>query len=403
MTRASAFLAAAFSNAGHFLFHYFAAMYFTIVLAIERDWGASYETLLELWLPASLLIGLGALPAGRLADRWSSPGMLIVMFLGMGGATIVCGFVETQTALMIFLGGLGFFGAIYHPVGIPWVIKTSAGGTGMRLAVNGIFGGLGAAGAALITAWIIELFGWRAAFVLPGLLCVGLGVAMLVALRTGRIAEGDKIAADRKGDSGAGNLKAVAIMLVPMFMLGLIYNSLQNAMPKLFEERMADLLGGEIGLVGTVVGGVYFLAALMQLAGGLLADRFPLKTIYVGFWAFQAPLLFVLADQSGIPLGLAAIGLTMAGTAILPAENMMLSRFAPAAHQGVAFGVKFVVSFGAAPLGLFLVTQTRETTGEFTPILVAYSVAAAFVVLVIAFLLPRSRQYAPAAQPVAAE
>ncbi|MEC9267860.1 MAG: MFS transporter [Alphaproteobacteria bacterium] len=403
MRQPSATLAASFSNAGHFLFHYFAAMYFTIVLAIERDWSQTYEVLMELWFPASLLIGLAALPAGRLADRWSSPGMLIVMFIGMGIATFACGFVDSSTGLMIFLAGLGLFGAIYHPVGIPWVIKTSQGKTGMRLAVNGIFGGLGAAGAAMCTGWLIELFGWRGAFAIPGVICTALGVAMLFALMTGRIAEGAKVASDRKGSAGAGgNLKAVAVMLIPMFMLGLIYNTVQNAMPKLFEERMVDLLGGEIGLVGTAVGAVYAIGAVMQLVGGYLADRYRLKTIYVGLWLLQAPLLFVLAEFGGLPLGLAAVGLAMAGTAILPTENLMLSRFAPAEHQGVIFGIKFVVSFGAAPLGLFLITETRSATGEFTQLLIAYAVAAAAVVFVT-LALPRSRDYAAPVQPAAAE
>ncbi|MBO6863949.1 MAG: MFS transporter [Alphaproteobacteria bacterium] len=403
MRQPSSTLAASFSNAGHFLFHYFAAMYFTIVLAIERDWSQTYEVLMELWFPASLLIGLAALPAGRLADRWSSPGMLIVMFIGMGIATFACGFVDSSTGLMIFLAGLGLFGAIYHPVGIPWVIKTSQGKTGMRLAVNGIFGGLGAAGAAMCTGWLIELFGWRGAFAIPGVICTALGVAMLFALMTGRIAEGAKVASDRKGSAGAGgNLKAVAVMLIPMFMLGLIYNTVQNAMPKLFEERMVDLLGGEIGLVGTAVGAVYAIGAVMQLVGGYLADRYRLKTIYVGLWLLQAPLLFVLAEFGGLPLGLAAVGLAMAGTAILPTENLMLSRFAPAEHQGVIFGIKFVVSFGAAPLGLFLITETRSATGEFTQLLIAYAVAAAAVVFVT-LALPRSRDYAAPVQPAAAE
>ncbi len=403
MRQPSATLAASFSNAGHFLFHYFAAMYFTIVLAIERDWSQTYEVLMELWFPASLLIGLAALPAGRLADRWSSPGMLIVMFIGMGIATFACGFVDSGTGLMIFLAGLGLFGAIYHPVGIPWVIKTSQGKTGMRLAVNGIFGGLGAAGAAMCTGWLIELFGWRGAFAIPGVICTALGVAMLFALMTGRIAEGAKVASDRRGSAGAGgNLKAVAVMLIPMFMLGLIYNTVQNAMPKLFEERMVDLLGGEIGLVGTAVGAVYAIGAVMQLVGGYLADRYRLKTIYVGLWLLQAPLLFVLAEFGGLPLGLAAVGLAMAGTAILPTENLMLSRFAPAEHQGVIFGIKFVVSFGAAPLGLFLITETRSATGEFTQLLIAYAVAAAAVVFVT-LALPRSRDYAAPVQPAAAE
>ena len=62
---------------------------------------------------------------------------------------------------MLFLGALGLFAAIYHPVGIPWMIKTSESKPGIRLAINGLFGGLGASGAAIITGWIISNYGWR--------------------------------------------------------------------------------------------------------------------------------------------------------------------------------------------------------------------------------------------------
>ena len=67
-------------------------MYFTIVLALARDWqDVSYENLIALWTPASILLGLLALPVGRLADRWSSAKMMIVMFIGMGLACAACG------------------------------------------------------------------------------------------------------------------------------------------------------------------------------------------------------------------------------------------------------------------------------------------------------------------------
>lgn len=401
MRQPSAALAAAFSNAGHFLFHYFAAMYFTIVLAIERDWAQPYETLMELWFPAALLIGLAALPAGRLADRWSSPGVLIVMFLGMGISAIGSGFAETGTALMILLAGIGLFGAIYHPAGIPWVIKTSHGKPGMRLAVNGIFGGLGAAGAATGTGFLIEMMGWRGAFIVPGVICLAIGIAMALALRGKWIEEGDKVSAARKASGGGGNLKAVALLLIPMFMLGLIYNTVQNALPKLFEERMIDLLAGDIGNIGLAVGVVYAVGAAMQLVGGYLADRFPLKPTYIFLWCLQAPLLYVMAEFGGIPLGLAAIALAMAGTGILPAENLMLSRFAPADHQGVVFGVKFVVSFGAAPLGLFFLTEVREATGAFGPLLLTYA-AASLVVVLVTLIIPSSEDRA-ILKPAAAE
>ena len=189
-----------FSAVGHFAFHYFAAMYFTLVLAIAKDWTASdYEALIALWTPASALIGLAALPAGRLADKWSAPGMLAVMFIGMGIAVAACGFASETVMLGGMLAAIGLFAAIYHPVGIPWLIRTSAGAIGQKLAVNGIFGGLGSAAAGALTGLLIEAVGWRGAFILPGAACVLVGLALIWCLRTGRVVEGTAAGSEAVG------------------------------------------------------------------------------------------------------------------------------------------------------------------------------------------------------------
>ncbi len=54
----------------------FAAYYFTIVLALEIAWNRPFADLIALWTPAAILIGLAAVPAGWLADRWSARTMI---------------------------------------------------------------------------------------------------------------------------------------------------------------------------------------------------------------------------------------------------------------------------------------------------------------------------------------
>lgn len=385
----SAKLALGFSCVGHFLFHYFAAMYFTIVLALSRDWAdQGYEDLIALWTPASILIGLLALPAGRLADKWSSPGMLTVMFLGMGAATAACGFASETTGLMVLLCGIGLFGAIYHPVGIPWLIKTAEGGVGMRLAVNNIFGGLGGAAAGGATGLLIDIAGWRAAFVAPGVLCVALGIVMLFCVLKGLVAEGAGGGRSKAGGAdGRGNLTAFAMLLFPMFAIGLIYNTTQAGMPKLFEEGMTGWLEGDIVKIGGAVTVIYTVSAVMQLLGGMLADRFSLKWVYGLGWLIHIPMLFVMAGTGETVLFLASLMLVIASSGSLPSENMLLSRFAPAGHQALAFGVKYVLAFGAAPLGIWLIKVTREWTGDFGGLL--YGLAGASVLaLLIVLMLP---------------
>ena len=380
-------LALYFSSVGHFLFHYFAAMYFTIVLALARDWqDISYENLIALWTPASILFGLLALPVGRLADRWSGAKMMIVMFVGMGLACALCGLAQGSVSLMLLMATIGIFGAIYHPVGIPWLIRNSRGRTGVKLAVNGVFGGLGSAAAGGLTGILIAGFGWRWAFILPGLFCVTVGLIMLAFLLAGRLPRTAVDQSGAGGKDGKGNLPAFMLLMAPMFVIGLVYNVTQAAMPKLFEEGMATWLAGDIVRIGFAVTLVYVIGAAMQMIGGLLADRYSWKLIYGLGWLAQVPMLLLMASFGEAALFLAAMMLVVVNTGALPAENLMLSRFAPAEHQGLAFGVKFVLAFTSAPLAIWMIKISREWFGDFSGLLIGLGLMVALMIPLILFL-----------------
>ena len=74
---------------------------------------------------------------------------------------------------------VGVFAAIYHPVGLAIVVEKWRN-TGMRIAVNGVWGNLGVASAALITGYFIDHGGWRTAFVVPGIVSILIGIAYTV-------------------------------------------------------------------------------------------------------------------------------------------------------------------------------------------------------------------------------
>ena len=401
MSASGARLSLIFSCIGHFYFHYFAAMYFTIVIAIAADWDRPFHDLIELWLPASLLIGLLSLPAGRLADVWSAPGMMVIMFFGMGAATAACAFADQDLVLTGFLALIGLFGAIYHPVGISWLIRTSDGSTGKKLAVNGIFGGLGAAAAGGLTGILVEAFSWREAFLVPGVVCFLTGVAMLWAVYLGKFRADPGAERRNNPAAGAGNLRAFCMLLFPMFAIGLLYATMQAAMPKLFEENMVDLIGGNLGLVGVMVAAVYIVGAFMQIIGGHLADHYSQKTVYILCWVGQVPLLALVAMTGNAVLLTAATVMVVLNTSALPSENMMLSRFTPERHQGLAFGIKFILAFGAAPLGVKLISMVREATGSFEMLILGLAAMSAVAVLFVLFL-PSDRRL-PQAEAVPAE
>ncbi len=79
MRERPAHLPLVFSSLGHCYMHLFTAFYFIIVLALEEAWALPYHEPIELWTLGSLMVGLAALPAGWLGDRWSASYMYLVI------------------------------------------------------------------------------------------------------------------------------------------------------------------------------------------------------------------------------------------------------------------------------------------------------------------------------------
>ena len=157
MASGSTRLALILSSVGHAYMHMFTAFYFTVVLALELDWSLPYHELIELWTLGALIVGAAALPAGWLADRWGAAPMMVVFFIGIGAASILAGLSDGPVSLWVLLAGIGLFAAVYHPVGIPWLIRNAHRRTGLVLATNGIFGSLGVAFAAIVAGVAVSI------------------------------------------------------------------------------------------------------------------------------------------------------------------------------------------------------------------------------------------------------
>jgi len=377
-----------FSSIGHAFMHMFAAFYFIIILSIENEWRISYDELIKLWSLGALLIGLGALPAGWLSDRWSRSTMMSIMFISMGISSILCGLSENKTFLFIGLSLLGLACSIYHPVGIAWVINSSFK-KGKALGVNGIFGGIGIGSGAFIAGLLIKYFSWRFAFILPGLISLIIGLILIFLIFLNLISYKNIQTNNIEEKNSSNDLVLIAcIMLLAMFGLGLTFQILQTSIPKVFDLRIEVL--STFG-IGVVIGAIYGIAGLMTFVGGLMADKFSLKKIYVTGIAAQVPCFFCIAYFSGLPLIFICLIAAMFNSSILPAENILLAKFTPEKHHGLIYGVKFIVAFGSAPIAVFLISKIYGITQEFTNLFLIGS----FLMLLITFaviFLPIKKQ-----------
>ena len=372
-----------FSSIGHAFMHMFAAFYFVIILSIESYWNISYNDLIKLWSLGALLIGLGAIPFGWLSDRWSRSSMMVIMFFGMGLSSILCGLSSSTFQLFLGLSILGLACSIYHPVGIAWVVNSSKK-KGRALGINGIFGGVGIGSGAFIAGFLLKYFSWNLTFIIPGIVSIFVGLLLLLLIFLNRLSF-ENIKSDFNNEKNStNNLIIIAvIMLFSMFGLGLTFQIMQTSLPKVFDIRLFNYSTFKIG---TTIGIIYFLSGLMTFIGGILADKFSLKKIYILGLAGQVPCYWAIAYFSGLPLILVCLLAAMFNSSILPAENILLSKFTPQKHHGLIYGCKFVIAFGSGPLAVFLVAKIYELTLEFTNLFILSSLIMFFVFIFALFL-----------------
>jgi FSR family fosmidomycin resistance protein-like MFS transporter len=382
-----------FSNIGHTYAHLFDPIFYIVALVLPGSLGMPYEDVLTLIVAGKLLLGIAAPLAGWLGDRWSAMGMMAVYFIGVAGAAIAVGLADGAMQIALALAALGFFTSIYHPVGMAWLVR-NAEHQGRAVGINGVFGSAGPAFAGLIAGALIEWQGWRAAFLVPGLVVLLTGLAFLVMIKSGRVVE-TKVDRKPKPTAARGDaLRAGLLLSVTMICSGLIYQATQPTLPKLFEDQLGQpAIFTAFGLEGIAAASisvtiVYAIAGLFQILAGHLTDLYSPKRVYIVAYLAQAPLFLLAASLSGLPLLLVAVMMVSLNQGGIPAENVLLTRYAPAKWRSTAFGFKFVLSFGVSGLAVPLVAWLRGTTGSFFWLLIALG-GAALLAGLLACLLPR--------------
>ena len=108
-----------------------------------------------------------------------------------------------------------------------------------------------------------------------------------------------------------------------MFGLGLTFQIMQTSIPKVFDIRIQNLSTFEIG---TIIGIIYGIAGFMTLIGGLLADKFSLKKIYIIGIVAQVPCFYFMAFFTNLNLILVSLIAAIFNSSILPTENILLAK-----------------------------------------------------------------------------
>jgi MFS family permease len=388
-----------FLNLAHAYDHFFLLIFPTAVLALAPAWGMSYGQALAFGTAAFVTFGLGTLPVGWLGDRWSRIHLMTIFFVGIGASAILTGLAQGPLTLVVGLGLIGLFASIYHPVGTALVVQ-SAGSTGRALGINGVFGNLGVAGAGLLTGVIAEFLGWRAAFILPGVVAALTG---LLFSRYGRPADAAGAArpdARPKVALGAeAQLRLFAVIGIASLFGGIVFHGTTIALPKIFEIRLTGAVD-DLATIGLLVSCVFAIAALAQIVIGHLLDRIGARPILPAVALLQTLCLVAAIDLWGWGMLVLAVPMMLFVFGEIPIASWLVGRYVAASWQSRVFALQYVLSLGVSALVVPLIAVLYEATGGFSAFFMALAAAAA-VVAVAALVLPRTRP-APVRQPAAA-
>ena len=376
-----------FINLGHLLDHLVMLVFPTVVIALGREWGRPYSELLPLAVGGFIAFGAFAIPAGWLADHWSRYKMMALFFFGIGASLFLTGFAQSGWQVALGLTLVGMFAAIYHPVGIAMLVA-SPEKMGQALGWNGLWGNLGLAAAALVAGALMDLFGWRAAFFVPGIASIVAGVAFLLMVPDpGPVQKKSKtIGLHLDGRTMA---RIFAILVVATACGGVIFNSTTVAMPKVFDERLRDLTQTNLG-VGALVAFVYSVAAFAQVVVGSLIDRFEMRRLMITMALAQIPLLVLAANSQGWMMLVAAILMMLAVFGQIPLNDAIVGKYCADEYRSRVYAVRYVITFCVAAVAVPLISLLHGTAGGFRNVFLVLA-CLAVAILAAALFFP-SRQ-----------
>ena len=381
-----------FLNVGHFLDHFFVLIFAaTAALRLTIEWDMSYAALIPYATPSFVAFAVCSIPAGWLADRWSREGMMAVFFIGIGASSILAGLAENPLQIAVSLTLIGVFAAIYHPVGLAMVIEGRRQ-TGFPLAVNGVFGNLGVASAALITGFLIDSWSWQSAFMGPGIVSITIGVLYLLfnKIAPGIDGYGDETMRAVKSiephPAIAGNslLRIFGVILFTTALGGLIFQSTTFALPKVLDERL-PVLASTATLVGWYAFLVFSLASFAQLVVGYLVDNHSVRAVFASVAILQAIFFAIMVPLVGISALIVAAAFMLVVFGQIPINDVLVVRIARSVWRSRAYALRYLVRFSVMASAVPLIALVHGTRG-FTALFGLLAVAASLIFLAVLFL-----------------
>ena len=368
----------------HFLDHFIILVFAKAAYDAGQDIGLTYGETIQLATLGFILFGVASPIAARVADIFSRSITMVVFHFGIGISSILISFSYTSLHLVLGLSSLGFFAAIFHPVGIAMLLETKER-VGLRLGVNGLFGNMGVASAPLITGIIIFYSDWKMAFLISGIVCIIYGILFALALKPTELPSGasSKIKPEKFSYGWKQALLALAISTT---FGGFVFTAVTFLVPRYLELYMENL-ALSVAMTGLLASFVYAISSFSQVIVGWFIDYISPKIVLFIVSMGQIIFIYLASQFDGYKL---LFFMTLAVCFVfgqIPIIDAVMVRYVPDSWRNRVLSIKFVLNLGVGAAVLPTCSFMLDKGYELSQLFSCLSVFS-MVIVFASFLLP---------------
>lgn len=287
---------------------------------------------------------------GYYSDKVSKPWFVPLGPILAGASVVWIGFSTSYASLFVAAMMCGLGSSLFHPEGALMVNRIAGGEKGRALGAFSVGGNAGFAvgpAAAGLCAYGVGIEGLALFGVVNAAIAAAIFFCMPRALRAAAQSEA---AAKKKRGAAENDWVSFGKLSVIILARALGFTLCNTFIPLYW----IHVLGTDEGAGSTALSILFTVGACLTYGGGLLADRFSMRTIIRGAFLVMIPAMFLLTNSTDV---------TVATALLLPAAAAIFMPYSPIVVLGQTYLAKNAGFASGVTLGL-----TTTLGGLFAPV-----------------------------------